>query len=119
MPKFLFFSFELSDGSQNDIYQYRNLITYRDTIKKFIVANFVFNDNNYNLSGIIFMESSNHYTAYCHNCLTNQLYLSINQSFYYDDSLNLGLIQEIKEINFNDKLKKNREESIYYLIYSR
>ena len=27
MPKFLFFSFELSDVSQYDIYQFRNLIT--------------------------------------------------------------------------------------------
>jgi len=57
MPKFLFFSFELSDGSQNDIYQFRNLITYRDTIKAFIVETLIFNDINYKLSGIICMES--------------------------------------------------------------
>ena len=115
--KFLFFSFELSDGSQDDIYQFRNLIIYRDRIKNFIVENFIFNDIHYKLYGIICMESSKHYTAYCHNCLTNKLHLNINQSYYYDDLLNSGLILMINENNFNNKINKIMDKNPFIILY--
>ena len=50
------------------------------------------------------MKSSNHYTSYCHICLSNDLNLSINKSYYYDDEFNDHTILCIEGNSFDEKI---------------
>ena len=108
MPYILSFVFELAKVSNdlNYLNQFDNLIKYRDSIKIFIKSEFLFNDNLYILYAIICVKINNHYTAYCNICLTNELHLNYNFSYYYDDLVDNGIIQLIDGLNFNEKLEK-------------
>lgn len=118
MPYFLFFVFELSNENENDnINQFRNLMKYRDIIKSYIEPEIIFNNIEYKLYGILFMKSSNHYTAYCHICLNDELNLSKNNSYYYDCCNNNGEIILINELNFHSKIEKIIVNNPFIILY--
>jgi len=119
MPFILTFAFELSkiDNDTGDLNQYDNLIKYRTQIKDFIKNEFVFNNITYKLYGIIFMKEYNHYTAYCNDCLTDDLNLVINESYYYDDLIDNGKIELITNLGFKQKLETIIKYNPFIIIY--
>ena len=63
------------------------------------------------------MESSDHYMAYCYNCLTDDLNLTKNSSNYYDCLLNNRDIILINEGNFKNKIDKIIVYNPFIILY--
>ena len=63
------------------------------------------------------MKSNNHYSVYCNLCLTNELNLSVNSSYYYDDIIDNGKIILIKERDFDNKINILIKNNPFIKIY--
>ena len=105
------------DKDHNDIDQYNNLIKYRNNIKKFILEELNFNNVTYKFYGIIFMESSNHYTSYCNICLNGDLNLQINKSYYYNDLIENGKVHLIEADNFEKKFNRIIDYNPFIILF--
>ena len=112
--------FELTDLSadKNDNNQFRNLIKYKENIVKLIKERICVFNIFYNLCGILFQKSINHYTALAYKVNNNLLNID-HSTLYNDGGENNSEIIFIDDENFVNLINILKKENPLILIYMK
>jgi len=119
LPYILSFIFELTNLNDNtDNTQHNNLQKFSDIYIKLIKEKlFLFNEY-YELIGIIFMPSVNHYSALVYNTTNVNLNI-LNKTIYNDDTENNSQMVFIDFENFDNLIYKLKDKYIYLVLYKK